>query len=121
TILPTDHVVFQLLHPHLRFQLPLNAAVLDAPTSVITNYRPTIYAPFTADAREGLLELFVAGYRGVPGRSGYPRYSFAARPKRPPSDYGVYLGAYYDTIHDFTRAVAAKVSPHDRHIRDWAD
>lgn len=121
TILPTDHVVFQLLYPHLRFQLALNDAVLGASSSVITDFRPTIYAPFTADASSGLLELFVAGYRGVTGRSGYPRYDFEARPKRPPSEYGTFLGAYYDTILDFTRVVADKVSPHDRLIRDWAD
>lgn len=121
TVLPTDHLVFKLLWPHLRFQLPLNRAVLESPTSVFTNFRATLYAPFTADARDGMLELLVAGYKGVKDHSGYPTFDFSKRPKKVFGDYGVFLDAYYNTVLEFTTCVAAKVAPDDPKIRDWAD
>jgi hypothetical protein len=121
TVLPINHVISKLLKPHLRFQLPLNRAVLESPGSVITNWRATIYAPFTADARDGMLDLFVAGYRGVKDRSGYPTFDFAQRPKKVDSDYGIFLDAYFKTVLEFTNQVAARVSPDDQKVRDWAD
>lgn len=121
TILPTDHVVFRLLWPHLRFQLMLNLSVLESQSSVITNRQETFYAPFTANLSDGMLDFFVAGYEGVPGRSGYPPYDFWKRPKKIPSDYGVFLERYYDTVLRFTTKVVAKLPVADRDMMpDWA-
>lgn len=122
TFLPIDHLVFKLLRPHLRFQLPLNRAVLESKGSVITNFKYTFYAPFTADMDDGMLDFFSAGYVGVPGRSAYPKYDFSARPKRIPSDYGVFLERYYDTVLAFTSKVVAHLPSHDVDlVRAWAN
>jgi len=122
TYLPTDHVVFQLLRPHLRFQLALNRAVLESKGSVITNFKYTFYAPFTANMNAGMLDFFSAGYVGVPGRSGYPGFSFDRRPRDIPSEYGVFLRRYYDTIHAFTKKVVAQMPDADREfVRGWAN
>jgi hypothetical protein len=123
TILPTDHVVFRALRPHLRFQLPLNNAVLLSPNSVITNFKPTFYAPFTANMRDGLLELFVAGYRGVPDHSGYPRFSFAEAPKLVDSPYGRFGRAYFEQAFlPFGKAIAdAVLVTQGKSSRDDAD
>lgn len=122
TILPTDHVAFQLLHPHLRFQLPLNKGVLESKASVITNKKETFYAPFTANLSSGMLDFFVAGYRGVEGRSAYPPYDFSARPKKVPSSYGVFLDRYYDTVRRFTDKVVSLMPPQDLDLMPaWAN
>lgn len=122
TYLPTDHVVFRLLRPHLRFQLALNRAVLESKGSVITNFKYTFYAPFTANMDDGMLDFFSAGYVGVPGRSGYPKYDFSARPKAIASDYGIFLERYYDTVKKFTDKVVARMPPADvEFVRGWAN
>lgn len=122
TYLPIDHLVLRLLRPHLRFQLALNRAVLQSPGSVITNFQFTYYAPFTADMDDGMLDFFSAGYVGVPGRSGYPAFDFRARPKSLDSDYGLFLSAYFDTIHAFTKKVVARLPADDVSlVRGWAN
>lgn len=118
--MPMEHPIFQLLHPHLRFQLQLNNAVLESPGSVITDFQPTFYAPFTADMSDGLLDLFVAGYKGVSGEKGYPTYTFRQRPKEVPGDYGVFQDAYYDTVLSFTRKVAEAIPEGEEYTRRWA-
>jgi hypothetical protein len=121
--LPQQHPIYQLLIPHLTFQLPLNVGVLASRLSVITDYRPTYYAPFTANMSDGLLDLFVAGYQGVPGRSGYPEYKFRDRPRQVFSDYGLFLMAYYEkSFLPFARAVAqVALEPEWREMtRQWA-
>lgn len=110
TILPVDHLVHRVLAPHLRFQLPLNNAVLLSPQSVITNFKPTFYAPFTANMNAGLLELFVAGYAGKKGHNGYPPFDFALAPKLVESKYGAFGRAYYEEAFlPFALKIAARV------------
>lgn len=121
TILPTDHVAFKLLWPHLRFQLTLNRSVLESKSSVITDKKHTFYAPFTANLSNGMLDFFAAGYRGVEGRSAYPPYDFASRPKKIPSTYGVFLDRYYDTFRRFTDKVVAAMPAEDLEMMPiWA-
>ncbi len=117
---PIGHPIFQMLYPHLRFELQLNKAVLESKGSVITDWRPTLYAPFTADMSDGLLDLFVAGYHGVEGESGYPKYTFRKRPKKVYGDYGVFLDAYYEPVLKFAKAVAATIHDGDEYTRRWA-
>lgn len=110
TILPTDHIVHRVLSPHFRFQLPLNNAVLLSPQSVITNFKPTFYAPFTANMDAGLLELFVAGYAGKRGHNGYPPFDFALAPKLVESKYGAFGRAYYEeAFFPFAKKIADRV------------
>ncbi len=117
---PTDHPIFHLLWPHLRFQLPLNKSVLESKLTVITNWRPTHYAPFTANLDDGLLDFFVAGYRGVQGNNAYPKYSFRKKPRKVHGNYGVFLDSYYKPVLEFTRKVAAKIPPGDEFTKRWA-
>ena len=121
TSLPQEHLIFKLLKPHLRFQLELNQAVLLSRGSVITSFRPTLYAPFTANMDDGLLDLFAAGYRGVDGNPAYPTYAFRKAPKPVNGDYGVFLNRYYATVLEFTRQVAAKIPKGDEYTERWAN
>lgn len=123
TSVPTDHLIYKLLKPHLAYELELDREVLQSRTTVITNWRPTIYAPFTADLKDGLLDFFTAGYSGVPGNSAYPKYSFRLQPKPilADGDYGKFLNRYYDTILDFTKKVAAKIPAGDEYTSHWAN
>ena len=117
---PMDHLIFRLLRPHLRFQLQLNKAVLEFESRVITDWRPTLYAPFTANSSDGLLDLFVAGYRGVAGNPGYPPYQFRRRPKPVHGDDGIFLERYYETVLGFTQKIAAEIPPNDEYTSRWA-
>lgn len=123
TWLPQQHPIYQMLIPHLEFQLSLNLGVLESRQSVITNKRETFYAPFTANMSDGLLELFVAGYAGEEGRSGYPTYDFQTRPKKVYSHYGSFLDAYYEACLPFAEKVAeVALEPEWRDVTaQWAE
>jgi hypothetical protein len=125
TYLPTDHVAYKLLSPHLRFQLELNYQVLEGRFSVISQddaqQKPQSYDPFTASRDDGLVDLFIAGYRGIPGHSGYPPYDFSQRPRLPSSSYGDFLRGYHEPILAFTRAVVPRIPPDQREtLEGWA-
>jgi len=117
---PTDHLIFRFLSKHLRFQLQLNKLVLESKWSVITNFRPTHYAPFTANLDDGLLDFFVAGYRGVEGNNAYPPYSFRARPKKVHGDYGEFQRAYYEPMLKLAKKIADEIPEGDEFTRRWA-
>ncbi len=128
--IPTDHLLFQLLIPHLRFSLVLNNAVLQGDASVISNCRATIYDPFTAKASGGLMAFFTAGYKGLEGNSAYPAYRFPQsrdQLRLPPTAYGEFLRRYFEPFLSFTTEVVAAMSEEElgfaqewsRWIRVW--
>jgi hypothetical protein len=121
--LPTEHILFKLLSPHLRFSLALDNAVLESPGSVISNYRANPYDPFTARMKDGLSALFNAGYAGIPGNPAYPPYTYAFAPKEFDSDYSTFLSAYYAPFQRFAREVLSpkNLSPGDRYATRWAN
>lgn len=122
---PMKHPLFKTLFPHTRFTLVLDNAVLEGRTSVVNNHaKQTIYDPLTADADKGLKSLFAAGYVGIPGNSGYPKFEYTLQPSRlPPSEYGDFLGAYFQPVVKFCTTVAQVIlqnDPQDRWVVGWA-
>lgn len=120
TALPTKHLLFKLLSPHLDFQLALDNAVLNSPRSIVSNSKSTLYDPFTARADDGLMNFFIAGYAGVPGNSAYPPYTYAMRPKPVYGPYGRFLDAYYKPYFDFAKTVTDRIDRNDPLVLEWA-
>jgi hypothetical protein len=125
---PEDHVLFQVMEPHLRFSLPLNHGVLEGRASVVSDgARWNIYAPLTGDADEGLLMLFAAGFKGIEGNSSFRPYRYRLGPGsrycdgKVFSDYGVFLDAYYAPIHRFVEAaLEPRIERGDPFVTRWA-
>jgi hypothetical protein len=122
--IPTDHLLFQLLIPHLRFSLVLNNAVLQGEASVISNFRATIYDPFTAKASAGLMAFFIAGYKGIEGNAAYPAYRFPKSRdelRLPPTPYGEFLRRYFEPFLTFTTKVVAAMSAEElSYAQEWS-
>ncbi|WP_236518214.1 hypothetical protein [Sandaracinus amylolyticus] len=122
--IPTDHLLFQLLHPHLRFSLVLDNSVLQSPASVISEFRHTIYDPFTARASDGLMSFFIAGYKGIRDNAAYPGYRYAestATLGLPPTDYGRFLESYFGPFHWLTQQVVAAMDDDEMsYCEEWA-
>lgn len=116
---PVKHPMFQLLEPHLAFQLALNNAVLNEPASVIAENPRVPYAPFTARATDGMMAFFVAGYHGIVGNSAYPPYDYVERPHQTEGSYNAFLDAYYPPFLAFARAVCEHIDKHDPIVVDW--
>ncbi|MAQ16892.1 MAG: hypothetical protein CMN30_19125 [Sandaracinus sp.] len=130
--IPTHHLLFRILIPHLRFSLVLDNAVLQGKGSVISDWQATIYDPFTARASDGLMSFFVAGYQGREGNSAYPRWEYPTRLdqlKLPPTPYGEFLRRYFDPFEKFARAVVGHMTAEElsycqewsRWIGEWID
>ncbi len=126
SILPKQHLLFQLLIPHFLLSLGVNKAVLENPGSLINRDRHKFYSPFCA---EGIYirRLLPDGYigRGTGKENAYPAYSFPLEPKIPPSEYGEYLQAYYNVFAEFVAKVLAHIADDDEesweYIGLWAE
>ncbi len=123
---PVDHLLFKVLIPHLRFSLVLDNAVLQGKASVNNKGGATFYDPFTASADAGLMSLFVAGHRGIPGNSAYPRYRYPSNlleleERLPPTKYGRFLRAYFEPFLELTRTVVAAMTDEElSYAEEWA-
>lgn len=117
TSVPMAHPLFQLLEPHSRYALPLDNAVLESAETVVNNNaQGTRFDPLTANAYN-LKLLFGAGYRGLPQSEygdAYPPYRYDRPAMGFDSDYGRWLGAYYEQAFlPFCRRVAKHIlDPH---------
>jgi hypothetical protein len=122
--LPKSHPLLQTLLPHCQYSLVLNNAVLEGSASVVNNHaQPTGYDPLTANANQGLKDLFAAGYEGVPPYQAYPKFEWKIFPDSFPSDYGRFQVAYYHPMRRFTDYVARTIltnDPKDEYIGRWA-
>jgi hypothetical protein len=125
SLLPRRHLLFRLLWPHMRFQLPVNSRVLHSPSSVARNDRRHLYAcfvgPFLTDSGKGFADAMTAGYEGLPGNSSYPAYRYSLEPAPVPTSYGRFLRAYYDVIRAYVDESAPGLSPADPVVARWAD
>lgn len=125
SILPMDHLLFQLLIPHLLLSLGVNKAVLENPGSLINRKKHKFYSPFCA---EGIYirELLKDGYVGRPkSPESYPQYNMMDFPKFPASQYGDFLKAYYKVFEAFVPRVLDMIADEDEeawlYIALWID
>jgi hypothetical protein len=122
SILPKEHIVFQLLEPHLLLSLPVNNAVLESPNSVVTDdpNKTPFYAPFATKSADVRRLLFLAS-DGIGGHAAYPTYDFfkirplnrrsgadtpeRLRTRRVPSRFGEVMDRYWTPYETFVRGV----------------
>lgn len=119
TALPKNHVLFKLLYPHLRFTLPLENAVLNFKSSLLSAKAWMSYAPYPGPSA-GLRDLLVEGYRGIKGNASYPAFSYPMEPPKIYSNYGTWLEGYHKEIYNFVRNVLKDVKTDDIHVLRWA-
>jgi hypothetical protein len=115
TILPTSHLLFQLLIPHLELSLGVNKAVLENPGSLINRGKHKFYSPFCAEGIH-IRKLLPDGYigRGDSKKNAYPKYEFPYQnPRFVESDYGGFLKAYYDVFAEFVPKVLDQIEDED--------
>ncbi|MBS3911347.1 MAG: hypothetical protein KGZ70_05865 [Hydrogenophaga sp.] len=133
--LPTDHLVLQLLLPHLLLSLPVDNKVLEGKYSLLNRTWTYPYSPYPA-AGEEIRKVFPFYWQGSPPASdptqtwatdranAFPPYQFRTEPREVPSKYGTFLNSYYPTILTFAKGVVANI-PDDsadwEAIRFWAD
>jgi len=120
TALPTDHLLFKLLHPHTRFTLPLENAVLTFKTSLLQAKWWMPYAPYPGD-KEGLRELLVEGYMGLNNESSYPQFFYPSAPPKVFSTYGEFQDAYFAVVKKYVAKVLAEIEPDDYYVKCWAN
>lgn len=122
SILPREHIVFQLLEPHLLLSLPVNNAVLESPNSVVTDdpNKTPFYAPFATKSADVRRLLFLAS-DGIQGHAAYPTYDFfrirplnrrsgadtppERRTRLVPSRFGEVMDRYWTPYETFVRGV----------------
>jgi hypothetical protein len=128
SILPRKHLLFQLLLPHLYLSLGVNKAVLENPGSLINRKQPRFYSPFCTDGIH-VRKLLPDGYigRGEKKKNAYPPYDINNFPesKYPPSNYGIYLKAYFEVFENFVKQVLDYIEDEDKEswylIALWID
>lgn len=120
TSLPKDHILYQLLFPHLRFTLPLENAVLNYKSSLLQEKWWMVYAPYPGGPK-GLRELLVEGYKGIKGNVSYPPFSFPMQEPNLETDYGVYLRTYYRVIRSFVEKIVSDIPKHEVWTTRWAN
>ncbi|WP_372654752.1 hypothetical protein [Halobacteriovorax sp.] len=120
TALPKEHILFKLIHPHLRFTLQLEKAVLTFKTSLLHTKWWMPYAPYPGPY-EGLRELLVCGYKGLKGNDSYCGYKYHRSPQVIHSDYGDYLEAYYVEIKKYVGEILCDIPKGDRAVENWAN
>ncbi len=120
TLLPRDHVLLRLLLPHLEIQLGLESGVLFTSRSVLHNRQGELYAPFCGESEANFVTIH-RGYFGLPGNSSYPAYRYQHGVGTIHSDYGVFLGQYYQAILNHTRKMLARIPSDDSYVRRWAE
>ena len=118
SILPTSHLLFQLLIPHLYLSLGVNHAVLENAGSLINRVHRKFYSPFCTEGKY-VRKLLPDGYVGRKGKpNGYPPFDFPMKPHIPESQYGEFLHVYYKVVADFVRKVLAQIDEDDD--ESWA-
>jgi hypothetical protein len=121
TALPKNHLIFQLLYPHLRFTLYLEKAVLTFKSSLLQSKWWIPYAPYPGPY-ESVRELLAQGYRGIPGNSNYPAFKFSLAPTNIPGKYGEFQQAYFGAIKKFVRNILNYLSGKEMfYLSKWAD
>lgn len=120
TSLPMRHILYKLLIPHLRFSLVLDNTVLENYFSILNNFKWQLYGCFAGPVN-GLRDLIVAGWQGIPGNSSYPRYDWTLQKPDIPTPYGAFLQKYWDCIYSFVQPVVSQIQGNDvEYVQRWA-
>lgn len=121
TALPKDHIIFQLLYPHLRFTLYLEKAVLTFKSSLLMAKWWMPYAPYPGPY-EGLRDLLVEGYKGIDHNFSYPPFKFQFEPEYIEGKYGEFHQAYFPVFRKFTERVLVDLTETEFfYLSKWAD
>jgi hypothetical protein len=121
TALPKNHIIFQLLYPHLRFTLYLEKAVLTFKSSVLQSKWWMPYAPYPG-AYEGLRDLLVEGYNGIGDNFSYPPFKFQFEPEFIVGKYGEFHQAYYPVFKKFATDILVDLTEEEIfYLSNWAD
>lgn len=121
TALPKDNILFQLLFPHLRFTLYLEKAVLTFKSSLLLSKWWMPYAPYPG-YYEGLRELLVQGYEGIPGNASYPPFAYQFEPEFIIGPYGDFHQAYFKVFEKFVANTLVDINETEWfYIKKWAD
>ncbi|MGI1679180.1 MAG: hypothetical protein K6L75_10640 [Cellvibrionaceae bacterium] len=105
SVLPTNHPLFCLLHPHLRLSLPVNNTVLEGKYSLLSRTNWVVYSPFSAEGKytRKLIPDAYVGRKDKP--NSFPEYTFPLKPSYPNTSFGVFLKKNYAIFRDFATAV----------------
>lgn len=121
TALPKDHIIFQLLYPHLRFTLYLEKAVLTFKTSLLMSKWWMPYAPYPG-SYEGLRDLLVEGYEGIGHNFSYPPFQFQFEPEYIEGKYGEFHQAYFPVFKKFATNILVDLTDTEVfYLSKWAD
>lgn len=118
--LPTNHVLYQLLIPHLDLQLTLNNTVQNSPLSPLINKQIFPWSVHTGPS-DSLMRSVRDIYVGVENNPAYCTYNYKHPRRNEEEKYLIFLEAYYQTILRFVQKVVAKIVPGDEHVKRWAD
>jgi hypothetical protein len=121
TALPKNHIILQLLHPHLRFTLYLERAVLTFKTSILQSKWWMPYAPYPGPY-EGLRDLLVEGYKGIGHNFSYPPFVFQLAPEFIVGKYGEFHQAYFLVFRKFASEILIDLTETETfYLTHWAD
>ncbi len=121
TALPKDHIIFQLLYPHLRFTLYLEKAVLTFKSSLLMSKWWMPYAPYPGPY-EGLRDLLVEGYEGIEHNYSYPPFKYQFEPEFIVGKYGEFHQAYFTVFEKFVRNILVDLTETEVfYLSKWAD
>lgn len=121
TALPRDHIVFQLLYPHLRFTLYLEKAVLTFKSSLLMSKWWMPYAPYPGPY-DGLRDLLVEGYDGIEHNYSYPPFKYQFEPEFIVGKYGDFHQAYFAVFKKFTNNILVDLTETELYyLSKWAD
>ena len=121
TSVPKNHILFQLIYPHLEISLKLNYQVLNNPTSLLANKSWMIYGPFPATS-SSLRDLVVVGYSGIKGNPSYNKYEFPINgPKKVSTPFGTFHDSYYPAYYEFANNILSQIPKQDRFVTNWAN
>lgn len=121
TSLPKDHILFQLLYPHLRFTLYLENAVLTFQSSLLMSKWWMPYAPYPGPAK-GLRKLLTKGYQGMKKNASFNEFKFNQKPDFNETRYSQFLKSYYEVIHDFIDKLLVDLTEDELfYLKHWAN
>ena len=119
--LPKNHLIFQLIYPHLRFTLYLEKAVLTFKSSILQSKWWIPYAPYPGPY-ESVRKLLAQGYRGIEDNKNYQPFKYSFTPTIVVGQYGEFQQAYYTIIKNFVEKILTELDESEIfYLAKWGD